>query len=219
MTDNNRIVVLFSGNGSTLQAILDQQSTYQYQTVAAISNRPKAYGLERAESAGVKAIALDHKQSADRDQFDQSLIEQIDQFQPALVVLAGYMRILSPAFVEHYKGRLVNIHPSLLPKHKGLNTYQSALDAGDSEHGTSVHFVTEELDSGAVIAQASTTIKPDDTPASLESRVKVLEQKVYPEAIDWIVSGRITQNGSAILLDQKPLDSQGVQISEQQLVD
>ncbi len=219
MTDNNRIVVLFSGNGSTLQSILDQQSKYQYQTAAAISNRPAAFGLQRAEKAGVKTIALDHKQFQDRNSFDKALIEQINQFEPALVVLAGYMRILSSEFVEHYQGRLVNVHPSLLPKHKGLNTYQSALDAGDSEHGTSVHFVTEELDSGAVILQASTPINRTDTTDSLEERIKRMEQKVYPEAIDWIVSGRITQNGQTILLDHQPLDSHGVRITEQQLED
>ncbi|MRI35352.1 phosphoribosylglycinamide formyltransferase [Endozoicomonas sp. OPT23] len=219
MTDNNRIVVLFSGNGSTLQSILDQQSKYQYQTVAAITNRPDAFGLQRAEKADIEALALDHKQFQDRSSFDQALIEQIDQYNPALVVLAGYMRILSSGFVSHYQGRLINIHPSLLPKHKGLNTYQSALSAGDEKHGASVHFVTEELDSGAVILQASTVIKETDTAESLEERVKVMEQKVYPEAIDWIVSGRITQNGQTILLDQQPLDSQGVQISEQHLED
>ena len=214
MTATNRVVVLLSGNGSTLQAILDQQKDYQYQVVATLSNRPGAYGLTRAENAGVATATLDHTSFDSREVFDQALIKEIDAFQPDLIVLAGYMRILSKAFVQHYQGRLINIHPSLLPKHKGLNTYQAALDAGDKQHGTSVHFVTEELDSGSIIAQASLNIGEADTVETLENRVKVMEQKTYPMAIDWITSGRITLQDNSVLFDGKPLGPQGYPLTE-----
>lgn len=217
MSDNNRVVVLLSGNGSTLQAILDQQSEYQYEVVGVLSNRPGAYGLTRAESAGVPCEHLDHKAFPDRESFDQSFIEKIDQYKPDLLVLAGYMRILSPLFVKHYQGRLINIHPSLLPKHKGLNTYQSALDAGDDRHGTTVHFVTEELDSGANLIQASLAIGEQDTASTLEQRVKVMEQKIYPMAIDWLTSGRMTLQDGVLMLDKQPLGARGYLLEEQNL--
>ncbi|KEQ16731.1 phosphoribosylglycinamide formyltransferase [Endozoicomonas numazuensis] len=218
MTDNNRVVVLLSGSGTTLQAILDQQNQYSYQVVGVLSNRPEAYGLERALHAGVDTQCLDHKLYSSREQFDLELMEHIDRYNPDLIVLAGYMRILSSAFVEHYQGKLINIHPSLLPKHKGLNTYQSALDAGDKEHGTSVHFVTEELDSGSVVMQAALEITPSDTAKTLEQRVKVMEHHLYPKAIDWIVSGRIDIKDDVISLDNKPLGPQGYRIAEQNIV-
>ncbi|WP_062266656.1 phosphoribosylglycinamide formyltransferase [Endozoicomonas arenosclerae] len=218
MTDNNRVVVLLSGSGTTLQAILDQQSQYSYEVVGVLSNRPDAFGLERAGKAGVESLSLDHKLYPSRELFDLELMKHIDAYKPDLVVLAGYMRILSSAFVEHYQGKLINIHPSLLPKHKGLNTYQSALDAGDSEHGTSVHFVTEELDSGSVVMQAALEITPSDTAQTLEQRVKVMEHHLYPKAIDWIVSGRIALQDDVISLDKKPLGPQGYRIPETSIV-
>ncbi|MGI9280379.1 MAG: phosphoribosylglycinamide formyltransferase [Endozoicomonas sp.] len=218
MTDNNRVVVLLSGSGTTLQAILDQQNQYSYQVVGVLSNRPDAYGLERAQNASVDTLSLDHKLYASREQFDLELMQRIDGFNPDLIVLAGYMRILSSAFVEHYQGRLINIHPSLLPKHKGLNTYQSALDAGDKEHGTSVHYVTEELDSGSVVLQAALEITSSDTAQTLEQRVKVMEHYLYPKAIDWIVSGRIDIKDDVISLDKKPLGPQGYRLSEKNIV-
>ncbi|WP_252176081.1 phosphoribosylglycinamide formyltransferase [Endozoicomonas sp. 4G] len=217
MTDNCRVVVLLSGSGTTLQAILDQQNQYCYQVVGVLSNRPDAYGLERARSAGIDTRSLDHKHFPSRESFDLELMERIDKFKPDLVVLAGYMRILSHAFVKHYQGKLINIHPSLLPKHKGLHTYQSALDAGDKEHGTSVHYVTEELDSGSVVMQGTLNITPADTAKTLEQRVKVMEHYLYPRAIDWIASGRITVEDDVISLDKKPLGPQGYRISEKSI--
>ncbi|WP_422138461.1 phosphoribosylglycinamide formyltransferase [Endozoicomonas sp. ALC020] len=217
MTDNHRVVVLLSGSGTTLQAILDQQKQYCYQVVGVLSNRPDAYGLERARKAGLDTFSLDHKGFSSRESFDLELVQRIDEFKPDLVVLAGYMRILSRAFVKRYQGKLINIHPSLLPRHKGLNTYQSALDAGDKEHGTSVHYVTEKLDSGSVVMQATLDITDVDTAKTLEQRVKVMEHHLYPKAIDWIVSGRITIQNDAILLDKKPLGPQGYRISEKSI--
>jgi phosphoribosylglycinamide formyltransferase-1 len=217
MTDNNRVVVLLSGSGSTLQAILDQQPEYQYNVVGVISNRPDAYGLTRASAADIDTQSLNHTLFPDRPTFDQALIKKIDAYQPDLVVLAGYMRILSSPFVDHYQGKLINIHPSLLPKHKGLHTYKAALDAGDKEHGTSVHFVTEELDSGSVILQAALEITSEETVSSLEHRVKKMEQAIYPMAIDCITSGRITYTGNTVLLDKQALGPQGYRLTEDNL--
>lgn len=212
-----RIVVLLSGNGSTLQALIDQQSQYHYDIVGVLGNRSDAYGLRRAEAASIPGVSLDHKNFPDRISFDQELLNLIDPFQPDFIVLAGYMRILSPDFVRHFSGRLVNIHPSLLPKHKGLHTYQSALDAGDKEHGTTVHFVTEELDSGAHLIQASLPIHANDNAQTLEQRVKRMERIVYPRAVDWLCSGRLQLSGTQVLLDNKPLPKQGYLMQEQTL--
>ncbi|HAT2845232.1 TPA: phosphoribosylglycinamide formyltransferase, partial [Serratia marcescens] len=150
-----KIVVLVSGQGSNLQALIDacQQDRIAAEIVAVFSNKAQAYGLQRAEAAGIATQALDAKAYADRTAFDAALADAIDQYQPDLVVLAGYMRILSPQFVQRYAGRMLNIHPSLLPKYPGLHTHRQAIDNGDSEHGTSVHFVTEQLDGGPVILQ------------------------------------------------------------------
>ncbi|HAT2909110.1 TPA: phosphoribosylglycinamide formyltransferase, partial [Serratia marcescens] len=151
-----KIVVLVSGQGSNLQALIDacQQDRIAAEIVAVFSNKAQAYGLQRAEAADIATQALDAKAYADRTAFDAALADAIDQYQPDLVVLAGYMRILSPQFVQRYAGRMLNIHPSLLPKYPGLHTHRQAIDNGDSEHGTSVHFVTEQLDGGPVILQA-----------------------------------------------------------------
>ncbi|MDN6632935.1 MAG: phosphoribosylglycinamide formyltransferase, partial [Enterobacterales bacterium] len=150
------IVVLISGNGSNLQALIDacNDGRIRGRISAVFSNKANAYGLERAAQDGIPAHCLDPKSYADRDAFDLALMQEIDGYQPDLVVLAGYMRILSPRFVQHYQGRMLNIHPSLLPKYPGLHTHQQALNNGDEEHGTSVHFVTDELDGGPVVLQA-----------------------------------------------------------------
>ena len=158
------IVVLISGSGSNLQAILDAVAAgfIAGRVRGVVSNKANVYGLERARRAGIATTVLDHKAYADRQSYDAALVAAIDEHQPDLVVLAGFMRILTPNFVEHYQGRLLNIHPSLLPKYQGLNTHQRAIDAGDAEHGCSVHFVTAELDGGPVILQAKVPIFPDD---------------------------------------------------------
>jgi phosphoribosylglycinamide formyltransferase-1 len=177
-----------------------------------ISNRADAYGLQRARDAGIDTRSLDHKAFDGREAFDAALIELIDGFNPKLVVLAGFMRILSADFVRHYQGRLLNIHPSLLPKYKGLHTHQRALEAGDAEHGCSVHFVTEELDGGPLVVQAVIPVELHDTPQTLAQRVHVQEHLIYPMAVRWFAEGRCARRarcftGWPVTRGQRPLDS------------
>lgn len=186
------VVVLISGSGSNLQALIDsQQGGEPIAIQSVISNIPGVRGLERAEAAGISTAVLNHRQFPDRAAFDSALMALIDSFHPGLVVLAGFMRILTPAFVRHYLGRLLNIHPSLLPKYPGLHTHERALAAGDREHGATVHFVTEELDGGPPILQARVPVLPDDSPETLAARVLQQEHKIYPEVICWFSSGRL----------------------------
>ncbi|WP_417662975.1 phosphoribosylglycinamide formyltransferase [Pseudomonas sp.] len=204
------VVVLLSGSGSNLQAIIDSlDSTSSARICAVISNRVDAYGLERAKAAGIATTALDHRQYDSRESFDAALIEAIDAHAPHLVVLAGFMRILSADFVRHYAGRLLNIHPSLLPKYKGLHTHQRALDAKDTEHGCSVHFVTEELDGGPLVVQAVVPVNADDSAASLAERVHQLEHQIYPLAVHWFADQRLHLSSQGVMLDGKPLASTG----------
>lgn len=202
--------MLISGNGSNLQAIIDHSQAGGYQLCVVISNRADAYGLERAARAGIATRLLDHKAFTSREAFDAQLMQEIDALQPDLVVLAGFMRILSSGFVQHYAGRLLNIHPSLLPAYKGTNTHQRVLDAGDGQHGASVHFVTPELDGGPVIRQAVIGVKADDTRDTLAQRVAIEEHKIYPEVITWFASGRLAMDADGILLDQQRLPPCGV---------
>ena len=196
------VVVLISGSGSNLQALIDAaDAAAPYAIAAVISNRADAYGLTRAAQAGIPTRVLDHRQFADRAAFDAALAELIDGFQPGLVVLAGFMRILTPGFVRHYAGRLLNIHPSLLPKYQGLDTHARALAAGEDEHGCSVHFVTEELDGGPVIAQAKVAVQPDDTPDGLAGRVLSQEHKLYPAVVRGFASGRVQLTPQGVSLD------------------
>ncbi len=200
------IVVLISGNGSNLQAIIDacDSNITDGKVTAVFSNKATAYGLERAQKAGADACFLDPASFNTRDAFDAELMQQIDQYQPDVVVLAGYMRILSSEFVRHYMGRMINIHPSLLPKYPGLNTYQRAIHAGDEEHGTSVHFVTEQLDGGPVILQAKVPIFDEDTVEKLTERVQTQEHKIYPLVVKWLVEERLEmKNGKAFLDDEQ----------------
>ena len=191
-----RLVVLISGHGSNLQAIIDNIANHNLpaQIVAVISNKADAYGLERAKKAGIEQRVLSHLDYADRKLYDQALKELIDEYQPDLIILAGFMRILSNEFVEHYLNKMMNIHPSLLPKHKGLHTHQRAIDAGDKEHGCSVHFVTPELDDGPVILQATVPIKDDDTSETLAARVHEQEHRIYPEAIRLFAENKLPFN-------------------------
>ena len=199
------IVVLISGNGSNLQAIIDaiQNDQLQANIQAVISNRPDAKGLDRARSAGIDAKVLDHKDYANREDFDQALQQLIDSYKAELIVLAGFMRILSDDFVQHYDGRMFNIHPSLLPKFKGLNTHQRVLDAHCDEHGASVHFVSNELDSGALVLQSVIQIAPDDNADSLAQRIHKQEHIIYPMAINWFAQGRLTYKDNQGFLDGK----------------
>ncbi|MBC3379810.1 phosphoribosylglycinamide formyltransferase [Serratia fonticola] len=206
-----KIVVLVSGQGSNLQALIDacQQGRIAATIVAVLSNNAQAYGLQRAEKAGIAAQALDAKGFADREAFDAALAQAIDQYQPDLVVLAGYMRILSNAFVQRYAGRMLNIHPSLLPKYPGLHTHRQAIDNGDAEHGTSVHFVTEQLDGGPVILQAKVPIFPGDEEDEVIERVQTQEHTIYPLVVSWFIEGRLAMRDNAAWLDGERLPAQG----------
>lgn len=208
---SSRILVLISGSGSNLQALLDASNADDYpgEVVAVIANKADAYGLTRAENAGVDAIALSHTSFDSREAYDQVLIEKIDAYQPDLVVLAGFMRILTPGFVQHYSGKLLNIHPSLLPKYQGLNTHQRAIDAGDREHGVSVHFVTEELDGGPVILQAKVPVFSGDEASDLASRVHEQEHRIYPLVVKWFCQQRLRMLNDQALLDNQPLPLSG----------
>ncbi len=195
-----RLVVLISGRGSNLQAILDQSISGELpaEVVAVISNQPGVYGLERARRVGVPALELDHRNFADRPDFESALINLMDDYQPDLVILAGFMRILTAGFTEHYRGRLLNIHPSLLPKFQGLHTHEKALAAGETEHGATIHFVTAELDGGPLIVQARVPVLPDDDPDRLAGRVLAQEHRLYPQAIRWLAEGRLKLDGEQV---------------------
>jgi len=209
------VVVLISGSGTNLQAIIDACSENKIpgQVNAVISNKDGVFGLERAKSASIPSHVLSHKDYESRLVYDQALIEIIDQYQPDVVVLAGFMRILTAEFVEHYQGKLINIHPSLLPKYQGLDTHQRAIDAGDEEHGCSVHFVTEELDGGPVILQAKVPVFEDDTADTLAQRVHVQEHLIYPMVVKWMCEKRLTMSSEnttfSAYLDKKRLPAQG----------
>ena len=214
MPDTCDVVVLLSGSGSNLQALIDSDDVKASPATlrAVISNRADAPGLQRAKNAGIDTRVLDHTAFEGREAFDAALIEIIDTFNPHLVVLAGFMRILSADFVRHYQGRLLNIHPSLLPKYKGLHTHQRALEAQDREHGCSVHFVTEELDGGPLVVQAVIPVESEDTPSSLAQRVHAQEHRIYPLAVRWFAEGRLSLNEQGALLDGQLLPASGHQI-------
>ena len=201
------IVILISGYGSNLQAIIDavHNGDLPVEIRGVISNRPDAYGLARAKEAGIPTKVIDHTTHQNRRAFDLELQKAIDGFQPALVVLAGFMRILGAELIDHYRGRMMNIHPSLLPDYPGLNTHQRVLDAKEKRHGASVHFVTGELDSGPVIIQARIAVMPEDDTKSLAARIQKLEHRIYPVAIKWFAQGRLGFKEDIILLDNKPL--------------
>jgi len=205
------IVVLISGNGSNLQAIIDacKQKKINGTLRAVFSNKADAFGLERAREAGIAAHALSASQFASREAFDRELVQEIDAYAPDVVVLAGYMRILSPAFVAHYAGRLLNIHPSLLPKYPGLNTHRQVLENGDAEHGTSVHFVTDELDGGPVILQAKVPVFEGDSEEDVTARVQAQDHAIYPLVVSWFVDGRLAMRDGTAWLDGSPLPPQG----------
>ncbi|WP_337237511.1 phosphoribosylglycinamide formyltransferase [Proteus faecis] len=206
------IVVLISGNGSNLQAIIDacRANKITGNVVVVLSNKADAYGLERAKLADIPAYFIDPTLYNDRADYDKALIEQIDAYQPDIVVLAGFMRILSPDFVTHYQHKLLNIHPSLLPKYPGLHTHRQVLANKDSFHGVTVHFVTEELDGGPMIIQARIPVLPDDTEQSLQTRIQAEEYRIYPLAIGWLADERLKmQNNQAFLDDIALFDNLG----------
>ena len=202
-----RIVVLISGNGGNLQAIIDHCSDGEIpaEVVGVISNVPSAFGLERARLAGIEARCLNHREFISRAAFDKALTTLVEDFRPDLVALAGFMRILSPAFVDQFAGRLMNIHPSLLPHYPGLDTHRRAIADGAREHGATVHFVTQDLDAGPVIIQGRVKICEDDSEHSLAMRVHEVEHRIYPEAVRWFASGRLRLEDAIAILDGQPL--------------
>ncbi|WP_230350458.1 phosphoribosylglycinamide formyltransferase [Lelliottia sp. WAP21] len=210
------IVVLISGNGSNLQAIIEacKQKQINGTLRAVFSNKADAFGLERAREAGIPAHVLEASQFSGREAFDRELMQEIDAYAPDVVVLAGYMRILSPAFVAHYSGRLLNIHPSLLPKYPGLHTHRQVLENGDEEHGTSVHFVTDELDGGPVILQAKVPVFDGDDEDDITARVQAQEHAIYPLVVSWFVEGRLAMRDNAAWLDGAQLPAQGYAADE-----
>lgn len=207
-----RLVVLISGRGSNLQAIIDAVHAGEIpaEIAAVISNRADALGLERARAAGLPTEIVDHRLHPSREAFDRALQEHIERHRPDLVVLAGFLRILGPRFIEHYAGRLMNIHPSLLPAFPGLDTHSRALAAGARRHGASVHFVTNEVDCGPLIAQAAVPVLPGDTAESLAARVLKEEHRIYPLAIRWFAEGRLDIREGRVLLDGARRPEQGL---------
>jgi len=186
------VVVLISGNGSNLQALIDgARKDLPIHIRAVISNDPGAFGLERARRAEIESRILSHRDFRSRGEYDASLASVIDEFEPELVILAGFMRILTPAFVARFRGRMINIHPSLLPKLRGLHTHRRALEAGETIHGASVHFVTEELDGGPLVLQARVPVEPGDHPDRLGARVLAQEHRIYPQVVRWLAHGRL----------------------------
>lgn len=206
-----RTLVLLSGRGSNLEALLARIRCWQIPAtiVGVISNRPDAGGLAIARAAGITSACIDHRQHADRSGFEATLATTIDALAPDLILLAGFMRVLTPAFVERYSPRLLNIHPSLLPAYRGLDTHTRALAAGDREHGASVHVVVPELDAGPVIAQVIVPIRADDDPARLAARVQRGEHLLYPHVLQWYACGRLELDGTGVCLDGQALPASG----------
>ena len=207
------VVVLVSGRGSNLQAIINAISRGELaaEIRAVISSEPGAPALARAHTAGIPTHVVNRRDFPTRDQFDHALMQRIEAYQPQLVVLAGFMRILGKAFIDHYTGRLINIHPSLLPAFPGLNTHARALQSGASFHGASVHFVTHEVDGGPVIIQAAVPVLADDAPDTLAERVLMEEHRIYPKAIGWFLAGRLSIESGRVLLDGQQRPEQGLQ--------
>ena len=214
MNNNTDIVVLISGNGSNLQALIHRQSMLGFNVAGVISNCPDAYGLTRAEQAGIPALSLDHHLYTSREAFDTALAGAIDRFNPGLIVLSGFMRILTPQFTQRYYGKLINIHPSLLPKYKGLHTHRRVLEEHDKIHGTTVHFVNENLDDGAAIIQGKTEVLSTDTEVSLQKRIQTIEHEIYPLAVSWFISGRLKYRDKKTWLDNKSLPETGYDYAE-----
>ena len=206
-TASAKAAVLISGGGSNLQSIIDASLDGQIgvDVAVVVSNVAGVGGLARAESAGIATECIVNGDFEDRESFDQALIDVLDSYEPDIVILAGFMRILSPVFVNRFAGRLLNIHPSLLPAYPGLRTHQRVIDAGESIHGCTVHFVTEELDCGPSIIKGQVLIDADDTADTLAARVLAVEHKIYPIAADLVARGRVRFDGTEITLDGKPM--------------
>jgi len=199
-------VVLISGNGSNLQSIIDNAKSIDLTICCVFSNKMDAFGLKRAAKVGIPCVALDETLFDSKLGFDQEIMKVIDNYQAEVIILAGYMRILSADFVSKYSGKILNIHPSLLPKFPGLNTHQRAIDASEKKHGASVHFVTEEIDGGPVIAQQSVNIDSTDNSQTLAKKVLEKEHVLYPQVIRWYTQGRLKLlNNKTVILDRKTI--------------
>ncbi len=209
-----RVVVMLSGSGTNLQALLDAEaagSLGSADIVGVFSNRPDAYGLTRAQDAGKPVAVVDHREYEDRAEYDGSVLEALETWQPDLIVLAGYMRIMSDTLVNAFAGRMLNIHPSLLPAYPGLHTHRRVLEAGDQEHGSTVHFVTAELDGGPLILQGRLHVTDGDTEAALQGRVQALEHQIYPRVVRWFADGRLVLSPSGeVQLDGAILEPEGL---------
>jgi len=208
MSQACKTAILISGSGSNLQAFVDavNAGTLDLNLTVVFSNNPNAYGLQRAELAGIATACIQHNDYPDRESFDRAVIAELDRHEPELLILAGFMRILSPGFVKHYAGRILNIHPALLPLYPGLNTHQRVLDAGDAWHGSTVHFVTEKLDGGPCILQGRLQTIAGETADELQQRVQAIEHQIYPQAAGWVGSGRVEFRDGATWIDGKRAD-------------
>lgn len=213
MTGGNKakLAILISGRGSNLQAFIDARAKGDLDAniELVVSNNPDAEGLEKAARAGISQRCIDHRQYADREAFDTAVLALLREWDIDIVILAGFMRILTSTFITPFHGRLLNVHPSLLPRYPGLDTHQRALDAGDSEAGVTVHFVTLELDGGPPIIQARVPILPGDTAASLSERVLLKEHEIYPLAAQWLIEGRLSLTETGAILDGELLPATG----------
>lgn len=211
MRKSASIVVLISGSGSNLQSIIDacQSNQINGQIKRVISNRPNAFGLQRASEAGIDTLCIDHTEFDSRSGFDAEVAKGIRELKPDIVVLAGFMRILTPEFVAIFEGKLLNIHPSLLPKYPGLNTHQRAIDDGQKKAGVTVHFVTAELDGGPSILQAEVPINNNDNADTLAAKVLIEEHKIYPQVIAWLAEERLKLIDGGAFLDQHKLPENG----------
>lgn len=213
MSERCKTAVLISGSGTNLQAFIDvaQNEDLHLDIQVVFSNNADAYGLARAEKAGIATACIQHVDYPDRKSFDAAVIAELDRFEPELLILAGFMRILSPGFVSHYAGRILNIHPALLPLYPGLNTHQRVLDAGDEWHGSTVHFVTEKLDAGPRILQGRLPVTPGESAEELALRVQAVEHQIYPQAADWVGSGKVKFRGGVCFFDGKQTDEPVIQ--------
>lgn len=214
--EKSRIVILISGTGSNMVTIVEQVRDgiiADSEISSVICNAPEALGIKKAHELGIHTDIIDHRDFTSREEFDIGMMNTIDAYEPDLIILAGFMRILTPDFVRHYEGRMLNIHPSLLPKYQGLHTHKRALEAGDSEHGVTVHFVTEVLDDGPNIIQAVVPIIDGDDSQTLQKRVQLQEHVIYPIAVKWFMDGRLSMQKGQSCLDNKPLPSTGLKLN------
>lgn len=212
-----RLGILISGRGTNLQAFIDACANDKIaaQISIVISNKPNAQGMQRAATAGIPVACVDHRDYETRESFDQALVDELQRHEVDLVILAGFMRILTPVFITRFRGKLLNIHPSLLPKYPGLNTHQRALDAGDKEAGVTVHFVTQELDGGPPVLQATVPVMSGETAETVADRVIGFEHVIYLIAVRWILQGRLQLQAQGAILDGEPIPASGIAFAEE----